>query len=312
VGRDLDFERSYVVPPLAPGAALRLEADQIEEMGLRPIVSVTDHDTIAAARSLLTIMRPDDAPISLEWTVPFGDAVFHVGVHNLPADLAGEIVEALLDVPCAYCQAHGVTGFGHHDARCLPHVMDWMDRLSSFPQVLVVLNHPLWDTCGLGELEYRRVLTAFLARYKNTIHALELNGLRDWFENCEVIELAEERGLPLVSGGDRLGREPSAVLNLTSAEGFSEFAHEIRSGKPSEIVFMQQYQQPLLYRKLRAAWEIMRSHPSAPGKPRWSDRIFLPWRDGRALPLSASEWTHAFVASPSEAPEQPECVTNTR
>src|SRR5215510_3860940 len=78
-GKVLDFDRSYFVPPLAPAEAYRVESLQIEMMDLRPIVSITDHDSIAAPRRLQSFVDPEALPISLEWTVPFGPSFFHVG-----------------------------------------------------------------------------------------------------------------------------------------------------------------------------------------------------------------------------------------
>ena len=43
-----------------------------------------------------------------------------------------------------------------------------------------------------------------------------------------AMELAEEFQTTAVSGGDRHGTEPNAVLNLTNAGVFGEFAHEVR------------------------------------------------------------------------------------
>ena len=50
--RQVDFVRAYWTPPLSPASALRLEKTQIAEMGLRPLVSLTDHDDIEAGMSL--------------------------------------------------------------------------------------------------------------------------------------------------------------------------------------------------------------------------------------------------------------------
>jgi hypothetical protein len=259
-------------------------------------VSITDHDSIAASRTLLTLSTPAEAPVSLEWTAPFGAGYFHVGVHNLPVTFAGEIVEALLDTRCAYCQTFGASSAGRHDERCLPHVQDWMNRLSSIPDTLLVLNHPLRDLSGLGHTAHRRLLTSFLLRHRKHLHAIELNAMRSWAENQDVLEVSSEFGLPVVSGGDRHGSEPSAALNLTMATGFSEFAREIRSGKPPVVLFTRQYRRPLTLRKLQVAWEFLKaSAPPAGGAARWSDRVFVPWRDGRALPLSAREWSGSFA-----------------
>ena len=63
------------------------------------------------------------------------------------------------------------------------------------------------------------------------IHALELNGLRPWEENQQVISVAKASDRTLVSGGDRHGCEPASVVNVTGASSFSEFAAEVRAGR---------------------------------------------------------------------------------
>src|SRR6185437_5852631 len=47
-GLTLDFERAFWRPPMLPKMAFELEAQQIRSMGLEPLVSITDHDTIEA------------------------------------------------------------------------------------------------------------------------------------------------------------------------------------------------------------------------------------------------------------------------
>jgi hypothetical protein len=304
MGRNLDFGSSYFLPPLTPAAAYKVEADQIEALGLQPMVSITDHDTVDAPKQLQTFIDAGRVPVSLEWTVPFGAGYFHLGVHNLPSDFAYEILDGLLEVQCSHCQAFGVSCSGIHDARCVPHVRHWMDRLSSVRDVLIVLNHPLWDTCGLGESRYRELLLSFLSWHKGYIHALELNGLRSWDENSAVMSLANQWNLPVISGGDRHGCEPNAVVNLTQAQDFSTFAQEIRCGAPSPILFLGQYRQPLLYRKLKTAWDVLKNAEARDGEPvRWSDRVCVPWMDGRVLPLSSQEWSATLANKSIERPQ---------
>lgn len=304
LGKKLDFASAYFVPPLTPAAAYGVEVAQIEALGLDSMVSITDHDTIDGPNQLRAFLPPGKVPLSLEWTVPFGRGYFHMGVHNLPAGIANEIVYSLLEVRCSHCQASGVTCAGKHDARCLPHVGDWMERLSSIPDVLLVLNHPLWDTCGFGQQAHRELLMSFLARFMSCIHALELNGLRSWQENSGVLALANDWGLPVVSGGDRHGCEPNAVVNLTKSTDFSSFVQEIRWGRQSVILFLGQYQQPLAFRKLRAAWDVLKNIAPAGGeRTRWSDRICVPWADGRVLPLSSQEWSSTLANKPVERPQ---------
>ena len=52
-----------------------------------PLVSITDHDTIAAPMLLRTVASARHIPVSVEWSAPFGgDQAFHLGIHNLPSE----------------------------------------------------------------------------------------------------------------------------------------------------------------------------------------------------------------------------------
>src|SRR6202166_5247340 len=52
----VDFSRAYWTPPLTPELAYATEKDQIESaLGLRAIVSLTDHDNIKAPLLLATL-----------------------------------------------------------------------------------------------------------------------------------------------------------------------------------------------------------------------------------------------------------------
>ncbi|HEV2619375.1 MAG TPA: hypothetical protein VGU23_05490, partial [Acidobacteriaceae bacterium] len=81
-GIQLDFVRAHWRPPLQPRMAYDLEHRQIMALGLEPLVSLTDHDTIEAPMLLRTVPSSRHIPVSLEWTVPFGAAEFHLGIHN--------------------------------------------------------------------------------------------------------------------------------------------------------------------------------------------------------------------------------------
>ena len=306
-GKELDFPRAYYVPPMSPAQAYRLEARQIETLGLRPMVSITDHDTIDGAKRLQRFVEPATAPISLEWTVPFGPSFFHIGVHNLPRERASEMADGLRDVQCSTCRNLKTSCAGAHDGQCFPRVQEWIQRISSMPNTLTVLNHPLWDVSGSGESAHRELLDSFLARYGQWIHALELNGLRSWAENRNVMAIADQWKMPLVSGGDRHGQEANAVVNLTSARTFSEFAEEVRA-RQSAVLFLRQYRCPLSLRKLRIAWEVASpSHDVSCAPTLWRDRVFIPWLDGRVLPLSSVEWSSTLADEPMEA--SPPAVT---
>src|ERR1019366_1241775 len=77
-GRDLALARVLWTPPLAPDEAYRLEARQIANLGLQPIVSLTDHDDIESGLALRRTPVAPAAPVSFEWTVPFGRTFFHL------------------------------------------------------------------------------------------------------------------------------------------------------------------------------------------------------------------------------------------
>jgi hypothetical protein len=306
-GRALDFQRAYFAPPLAPLEAYRVEARQIEALDLKPMVSITDHDSIEAPRLLQPFVDPDTVPVSLEWSLPFGESLFHVGIHNLPKERADSIVNLLGEVQCAFCRTAQVACVGTHDARCLPNVRELMEYLASIPDTLTVLNHPFWDVSGRGEFRHKDLLKLFLAQYSPWIHALELNGLRTWNENRDVIALAKNWRLPVISGGDRHGHEPNAVINLTTARTFAQFAWQIRD-KESSVLFLPQYQRPLMLRKLQVGWEVLKTSTGINGTQGWKDRVFLPWIDGRVLPLSSREWSGTLANESIVRPHPAECL----
>src|SRR4051794_37206368 len=97
----VDFARAWWTPPLTPASALRLERAQIASRGLRPFVSLTDHDNIEAGLALAVTADPSETPISVEWTVPYADSFFHIGVHNLPARTAKSWMAAMQRYPGA-------------------------------------------------------------------------------------------------------------------------------------------------------------------------------------------------------------------
>lgn len=288
-GTELDFAKTYFTPPLSASRAYQLEVRQIqEELGLCAMVSLTDHDTTAAPELLRLFMDHDRIPISIEWTVPHENTYFHLGVHNIHPDTAATLVREMGQVRCSSCVSDNLFCDGRHSWNCGGAVRQVLEKLNSFSDTLVVFNHPLWDTCGLGTANHRRAVINFLNRFKPYIHALEINGLRTWGENCRALNLAADWGLPVVSGGDRHGCEPNAVLNLTVASSFSDFVMELRQEGMSDLVFMPQYSEPLNLRKLQTAWDVLRDLPNyAGGIDRWVDRVFVPWPGREVAPLSA-------------------------
>jgi len=267
-GRDLSLDRVAWTPPLAPAEAQAVEARQIRNLGLEPIVSLTDHDDIESGMCLQG-SPPGDTPISLEWTVPFGPAFFHMGIHNLPAPQARAIF----------------AGLQRYTANPQPRrLAELLELLHQDRQTLTVLNHPLWDEADIGDPAHRATLAALLSGHRQWIHAIELNGLRSWRENSDALALAREWRLPAISGGDRHGLEPNANLNLTQAAGFGDFAAEIREGVGT-LLFLPQYREPLRLRWFETVKDIVRRHPEAQ-MPRWVDRFLYECEDGITRPLA--------------------------
>lgn len=268
-GRDLSLPRVLWTPPLAPVEAHALESRQIRHAGLEPMVSLTDHDDLASGWALRRSDPAAAAPISFEWTIPFGSTFFHLGVHNLPVRQANSLAAELHD----------------YTAQPVPsRLAGLLETLHGIPDVLIVFNHPLWDEAGIGAAEHRATVGLLLSRHSQWIHALELNGLRSWDENNDVVNLARAWDIPLISGGDRHGLEPNANLNLTDATDFAGFAGEVRDGL-SRVLFMPQYREPLGLRWFETVKDIVRCHPYAQ-RSRWVDRFFYDCEDGVTRPLS--------------------------
>jgi len=231
------FQAAYWTPPLPERAALALERRQIEQtVGLEAMVSITDHDSIDAPVHLQLFEDASRVPISVEWTVPVGTTCLHLGVHNLPPSQAYSWVEAM-------------SLYRREPSAAL--LAELLESLDGDPSILVVLNHPAWDETVAGVRLHAAAVQEFLKSFGHWIHALEINGLRPWAENRQVIDLADANGLPLVGGGDRHGCEPSAFLNLTRAESFADFVCDVRRGH-SRVLMMPQYHEPFRRRYLEA------------------------------------------------------------
>jgi len=174
----------------------------------------------------------------------------------------------------------------HPDTSVLPELLEW---LSSPSGSLIVLNHPLWDESVIGGAAHTDVVDRFLLRHWSFIHALELNGLRSWRESKSVLELAERFRLPAVSGGDRHDTAPNAILNLTNAANFHDFAEEVKSGTAPEVLLMPQYRQSHTFRILQSIADIISAKPEhSLGWTSVCDRVFHVCDDGSARSLSQS------------------------
>ncbi|HEX3661798.1 MAG TPA: hypothetical protein VHU89_10230 [Acidobacteriaceae bacterium] len=275
-GISLDFERAYWTPPLCERAALALEERQIAGLGLRPFVSLTDHDRIDACALLCQSMESRCVPISTEWTVPFGRVIFHIGVHNLPPVGADSFMAAMRQATAAADERLIFTLFA---------------ELCSIPDVLLVFNHPLWNFDKVPGEVFQAELRRFLESANPYMHAFELNGMRCHEENRDVLRLAGAWDQLLISGGDRHGCEPNALLNLTNAADFPEFVEEIRKGRHSTVAIMPQYEQPFGWRMYQNFTHVIADYPDYPeDRRRWDQRTFHPDRAGSAIVPMAQLW----------------------
>lgn len=87
--------------------------------------------------------------------------------------------------------------------------------------------------------------------------------------------MARETARLLISGGDRHGLEPNAMLNLTSARTFTEFVEEIRKEQCSHLHVMEQYRGRWEQRIVRSTLDAVTDFPEfMPGWQRWDERVF--------------------------------------
>jgi hypothetical protein len=272
-----DYARSYWTPPLTPRLAFDLERNQIENnLQIPGLVSLTDHDDINAPLLLRSVTSARHIPVSVEWTVPFHETSFHIGVHNLPSNSAIPWMDRLREFTTA-----------SSETRTPELLRSLFAELDETPGVLIIFNHPLWDLYRIGKDRHAVLVNEFLAIYGQYIHALELNGLRDWKENREVSMLAGKWNQLVISGGDRHGVEPNANVNLTHATSFTEFVNEVRRERQSHILFMPQYAEPWKHRILQSTLDAIRDYPHFPeGSRRWDERVYHPDANGVIRPIS--------------------------
>jgi len=272
----MDLSRAYWTPPLPPLEAFQVERKQIEEgVGLASMISLTDHDNIEAPLLLRMVPEARRIPVSLEWSVPFEQTVFHLGVHNLPVAEAESWVQRMA------C---------YTERPCASELWDLLFGLSRIPQVLLVFNHPLWDLPNVGQAKHIHAVKSLLQKANPFLHAFELGALRTAKENRAVIALAKAYGHPVIAGGDRHGCEPSGLLNLTSASSFAEFVQEVRSGH-SHVLAMPQYSECTHLRVYHTLLDVIRQYPDHPlGSQNWDERVQHPDSLGVLRPFSTL-WT---------------------
>ena len=271
-GLRVDYASSYWTPPMTPKLAFDLESKQIEKLGLNSMVSITDHDNIEAPMLLRSVPSARRIPVSVEWSVPYGGLQdFHLGVHNLPSGRAKQWMRTLAEFTTKPDE---------------PRLKEILAALNDEPNVLVVFNHPMWDLFLVGTEKHQFLVNEFLQKYGGWLHALELNGLRNWEENRATRRLAERWNMVLISGGDRHGVEANANINLTNAASFTEFVHEIRRQRRSHVLFMPQYAEPWKHRLLRSTLDAIRDYPDFPqGSRTWDERAYHPDAYGVIRPL---------------------------
>jgi hypothetical protein len=271
------YAKAYWTPPLTPSLAYDLERKQIEEkLQLPGLVSITDHDDINAPMLLRLVPSSRHIPVSVEWTVPFGETAFHLGIHNLPSATGAEWMERLA--------AFTATPVAERAPKLLTELLAELDEI---PGVLIIFNHPLWDLYRVGKDKHEVLVNEFLAVNGQFVHALELNGLRNWKENREVSTLASKWNQLVISGGDRHGVEPNANVNLTHATSFNEFVNEVRRERQSHVLFMPQYAEPWKHRILQSTLDAIRDYPQFPeGSRQWDERVYHPDINGDIQPMT--------------------------
>jgi hypothetical protein len=276
-----DYARAYWTPPLTPSLAFDLERRQIEDtLELPGLVSITDHDDINAPMLLRSVPSSRHIPVSVEWTVPFGATAFHLGIHNLPSATGAAWMERLAAFTALPVEMRA--------ARLLTEMLAELDEI---PGVLIVFNHPLWDLYRVGKDKHEVLVNEFLAVNGQFVHALELNGLRNWKENRDAATLAGKWNQLVISGGDRHGVEPNANVNLTHASSFTEFVYEVRRERQSHVLFMPQYAEPWKHRLLQSTLDAIRDYPHFPeGSRLWDERVYHPDADGVIQPMTRL-WT---------------------
>ena len=261
-GKTVDFCRAYWTPPVTPAMVLASETSQIEQkLGLRAVVSITDHDTIAGVLSLQGLPTEVPTLISVEWTIPFAGNAFHIGAHNLEPNNAVEIMKEL----SCYTFTPNPAVLG-----------DLLSLIASYPETLLVLNHPGCNFVRVGAAQHWASLQQFLTLCRPWIHALELNGMRPWGENRDILRLAEEYDLPLVAGGDRHGCRPNTMVNLSQGDAWKDFVTQIRDDRCNDVLVLPAYEEPVRLRELATAGDVLRRYPDYPyGLRRFTDRIFV-------------------------------------
>ena len=149
--------------------------------------------------------------------------------------------------------------------------------------LLVVLNHPLWDEADIGAgIIARRWLPCFRAWQMDSRHRVERLALVG--REQETLELA--RAWHCRPSREATGTAWSQRQPEFDARG--QFCG-IRGGDPARtaqrVLFMPQYRETLGLRWFETVKDIVRCHPEAE-RPRWVDRFFYACEDGVTRPIA--------------------------
>jgi hypothetical protein len=202
-GKDIDFKQGYWTPPLSA-----LEVYESEKAQIENVLGLARPDFTYRSRR-----HRSERPCSINRHVR--KFRFHSsGQCRLATRPSFTWAFTTSRGQSATAIAHEL---GHYTKEPKPgRLAELLEMLSEFPETLVVLNHPLWDIEFAGQKRHEATLSSLLEAHGERFHALEVNGYRRWRENRRVTQLAESIGLPIVSGGDRHGRDTNAILNLTA------------------------------------------------------------------------------------------------
>ena len=118
----------------------------------------------------------------------------------------------------------------HPSAARLPEILSALDRE---PNVLVVFNHPMWDLYMIGKEKHEFLVNEFIQKYGVYLHAVELNGLRNWDENRTTRRLAEKWNMLLISGDPKAGAETTATAAPRTREGW--YANWRQAAVPDDV-----------------------------------------------------------------------------
>jgi hypothetical protein len=205
-------------PPYTPEDVYRMESTGVDPLGFEGVqFAITDHDEYIGGLRLLE-NRPDlerRVGIGEELSVRFQGHLFHLGLVGLEARGIEETHRAIQ----AFARA------GQLD--------DLFEALSA-SGCLVILNHPLvhWAGRGVDGIP----VADLLDRYGWAIHALEFNGMRPIEENQRVLDLARDRGKPVVGGGDSHLLVPSSVICVSQTTSIANFVAEVKDGQSVPLI----------------------------------------------------------------------------